>query len=794
MSEELVANKAESSGLSIRDLFYKYIRFLPFFILSVALALLGAYLYLRYTIPVYNVTGTMLIKNEQTSSGRGDSFDDFFGNNKALNIQSEIEVLKSRPLMERVVDSLGLNFEYSAVGKIKTVNVYRSAPFRIETLELYDNSKSFNIKLKFTTDTEFVVDDDLSITFGKEFRNKNGVFRITGKANAGTEYKLEWRPSSSRAREFASAIQVVPKVTGTGILNVSMQSTNSQLAADVVNKLMSEYGLYTIEQKNRALDKTLGFVSERLDTLKIKLDSAQNVLLDFKQKNDLIDAEAQSGNFFGKISESDKIINEQLLQSNVADMINDYLHDKKNIYTQVPVVPSSLGLTDPTLNELVSFYNTAQFERQQLIDANIPVNNPAVQQANAKIEKARISILENINNIKSSVNNVIRSARTQNTSSQTELRKLPAKVNEQIELQRQVDLLQNLYSLFVSKGEETAISKNANISNSDIVNNAFPNSTPVKPNKKTIRIMAVLLGLAIPALFIFLSEVLNDKVTTRADIEKITSAPILGEIGHSYSSQVLIVNKTTRSMVAEQFRIIRSNLQYVLNKKEKGVILTTSSFSGEGKSFVSTNFAAVLALAGKKTIVLEFDIRKPKVLSGLGMPKGPGITNYLVGKSSLEEVIRPVEGHENLFVLGCGPVPPNPSELLLDQRVDEMFSWLRENFDMVVIDTAPVGMVSDALTLGKFAECTLYLVRQGHTFKKQIALIDDFYKAQKLPKVSIVINDVKLKLGYGYYGYGRYGYGYGYDYGSYYEEEQSPQSVPEKVISFLDFRKWFKKR
>jgi capsular exopolysaccharide synthesis family protein len=247
-------------------------------------------------------------------------------------------------------------------------------------------------------------------------------------------------------------------------------------------------------------------------------------------------------------------------------------------------------------------------------------------------------------------------------------------------------------------------------------------------------------------------------------------------------------------MVAEQFRIIRSNLQYVLNKKEKAVILTTSSFSGEGKSFVSTNIAAVLALAGKRTIVLEFDIRKPKILSGLGIPKGPGITNYLLGKATLEEVIQPVGEYENLFVLGCGPVPPNPSELLLDARVEEMFTWLRANFDMVIVDTAPVGMVSDAMTLGRFADCTLYLVRQGHTFKKQVSLIDDFYQSGKLPRISIVINDVKLKPGYGYYGYGRYGYGYGYGYGSYYEEEQQPLTRLERIINWFDFRKWFKKK
>jgi len=204
---------------------------------------------------------------------------------------------------------------------------------------------------------------------------------------------------------------------------------------------------------------------------------------------------------------------------------------------------------------------------------------------------------------------------------------------------------------------------------------------------------------------------------------------------------------------------------------------------------------AVLALAGKKTVILEFDIRKPKILSGLGLTKGSGITNFLIGKvDNLADVIRPLPGNENLYILGCGPIPPNPSELLLDPKLDEMFQWLQKNFDVVLVDTAPVGMVSDAMTLSKYADCTLYLVRQGHTFKKQVALIDEFYTENKLPKVSIIINDVKLKPGYGYYGYGRYGYGYGYGYGSYYEEETPPKGIVDRLLDKLSIRKFFGKK
>ncbi|HVT84662.1 MAG TPA: CpsD/CapB family tyrosine-protein kinase, partial [Chitinophagaceae bacterium] len=296
-----------------------------------------------------------------------------------------------------------------------------------------------------------------------------------------------------------------------------------------------------------------------------------------------------------------------------------------------------------------------------------------------------------------------------------------------------------------------------------------------------------------PVLFIFLNEILNDKITTRYDIERITPTPILGEVGHSFADNSLVVNKTTRSMVAEQFRIIRSNLQFVLGKTETPVIMVTSSFSGEGKSFACTNLGAVMALTGKKTVILEFDIRKPKILSGLKMPKRPGITNYLVQKADLNDLITPVPGSDNLFVLSCGPVPPNPAELLLEPGVADMFDYLKKNFDVVIVDTAPVGMVSDAMTLGKFADCTLYLVRQRHTFKKQIALIDDFHKENKLPKISIIINDVKLKPGYGYYGYGRYGYGYGYNYKSYYDEESPKEGIFERFLNKIDFTKKFRR-
>ncbi len=799
MEEQINNPKGELWSLSVKDLFYKYVRFLPLFLLSVAVALLIAFAYLRYATRVYSSLGTMLIKSEQPSS-RTDKVEEIItGSNRSQSIQNEIEILKSRPLMTRVVKKLNLQFSYTAKGNIKDFNVYNQGPFLAQAISLVNPENSFRMNIKFVSDNQFRIDDGSKLfSFDEVFSNKAGTFKLVknGAVTIGTDYTLTWQHAEAVAADLITNLKVQPKTPGTGIVSVSLQATNPQMAADIVNNLMIQYDSLTIEQNNFSTDQMLGFIDSRLENLRGEVDSIQAIFLAYQQKNNLVNVELQSSEYFNKMGEADKLIGEQQLRLNVAGLIGDYLRDKKNKFSSINVVPSSLGLEDLTLNELVSGYNRAQLERQALLDANIPEDNPAVKQAEGMIEKQRQSVLENINNIKASLSSTIGTLKRTSSSQQSELQALPFKLKEYVEIQRQVNTKLALYNLLEGKREEAAITRASTISNSSIIDRATPSKTPLKPNKRAIQILAILVGLGLPALIIFLGEVLNDKISTRFDIERITGAPIMGEIGHSYSDKVLIVNKTSRSMVAEQFRIIRSNLQYVLNKNEKPVIMVTSSYSGEGKSFVSTNMGAVLALTGKKTVVLEFDIRKPKVLSGLGMSRKPGMSNFLVGKAELKDLVIPVPDIENLWVLPCGPIPPNPSELLLDGKVNEIFEWLEQNFDVVIVDTAPVGMVSDAMTLGKYADCTLYLVRQGHTFKKQVALIDELYRDNKLPKVSIVINDVKVKPGYGYYGYGRYGYGYGYGQGSssYYEEENPPQGMVERFLQKLSFRKIFGKK
>ena len=794
MEDQLILQNTESNGLSLKDIFFKYVRFTPLFIVSVALSLLVAYVYLRYSTPIYSASGSLIIKNDQPLKGN-DKFDQVFTPDNSNNIQNEIEVLKSRPLMERVVKALNLNFSYYAKGKIKEMDVYNACPFYVEAFDINDSSGAFNLMINFIDGDAFTVNSGKSrFHMGQVFKNEFGVFRLVRRNNGPLSdiYRVNWNSTYNVSNMFLSALAVSPKGQGTGILVLQLETDNPQLTSDVINQVMSEYQDLTLEDKNATNLRSKAFIDDRLKVVSNELDSINTRRLAFMRENNIVDPVKQSENYLSTVSDIDNQINQQRTQLEAAQLIENYLKSKQNAFDPVP---SSLGLDDPTLNTMIAGYNAAQLEHKSLIDGNVPKGNVLVKEKVEQIENLRQNILENLRNIKSSIQTAIGNLQIQSNSSLSQIKTLPAKQQVLEDIERQQASKLAVYNYLMEKREETAIALASNITSSKITDQAVPNNNPVKPNRRNVQLMAVFIGILLPALFIFVLEIIDDKISTRYDIERLTSATILGEVGHSYGKESLVVKHNNRGVVAEQFRIIRSNLQYVLNNIQKPVILVTSSFSGEGKSFVSTNIGAVMALAGKKTIILEFDIRKPKILSQLNMSKKPGLTNYLLRKVNIEDLPVQVEGYENLYVLPCGPVPPNPAELLLDPKLNDLFVFLRQNFDMVIMDTAPVGMVSDAMTLSKFADTTLYIVRQGHTYKKQIGLIDEFYREGKLPKISIVMNDIKVRAGYGYYGYGRYGYGHGYGYGSgYFDEEEAPPTTLEKWLRWLDVKKWNNKK
>lgn len=772
MSEDqfLEIQKQKKSAFTPREIVLKYIRFLPLIIFSLTLGLVAAYISLRYSTLIYNVNAKLLVKNNAGGSNVGEKFDDIFlmQGGSRTNITDEEDIIKSRMMAKRVINKLSFQFQYVNKGKFKSSTIHpREMPF-IAFLDRHDSTSNYSLTINVLNENEFSVGEPPVIKHFGEWIEYRGVkwklqrTRQDPKIFASPIFIISKPSAENAAATLSKSVNVVKGEGYSNIFTLSYETDNTSMGLDILNQYMAEYQQYSLEDKRQVALNTLAFIDEQLDTVRIELGEVERILKNYKEKNRVIDPEGQATLYLNNISESSKEISEQSVKMKIVDQLYNYINDQKN---PLRIVPTSLGIIEPSLLQQITEYNRLLLERATTM-SNTPAANPLILNIDVAINKLRSDLLDNLQNIRKTYNTTIIDLEKTNSASESRVRSVPGVQKRLLEINRQQKILEELYSYLLQKKLEVSIGSASTISSIRVIEPAFHSNSPISPNRKSVYLLAIFGALALPIGIIFLMEYLNDRVQSKRDVQRLTHAPILGEVGHSQDSKTLVVGKTNRKVVAEQFRMIRTNLQYVLHGKDKMVMMVTSSLSGEGKSFVSTNIAGVLALTGKRTVILEFDIRKPKILQGLGLPRSNGITNYIVGSCRVEDLAVPVPGMDNLFVIPCGPVPPNPAELLLDPKIDTLFQYIRNHFDAVIIDTAPVGLVSDAITLGKYADATVYIVRHNYTQKRQIQLIEDLYEEKKMPALTVVINDIKVRLGYGgYYGYGGYGYGYGYGYG-----------------------------
>jgi capsular exopolysaccharide synthesis family protein len=765
--------------ISPREVLLKYLPFLPWVLASVFLFLTLAFLKLRYSPKIYNVTGTILVKDPTAVGNRPDKIEEMLFTSPNKNINDEIQVIRSRNMARRVARSMGLEVQYYNQGKIRSSQLsLLESPIKLNIIYLKDSLRSFSMPVTVLNDKEFAIDERMQpLLFDQPFESSSGRFAIQRTTNNFSRFGsnlffIDYSPAEQRAIQLVGGLSAAPSGESNNILQLTYATENTKIGIDIVNQWMREYQQAGLEDKKYSAVNALRFIDEQMDTVKFELGGVEKNLLGFRERNRIISPTQQSTQFFNTLGELDKEITKQSVQVQVVDNLISYISETRNPYRQVA---STLGIEEPSLLAQIGEFNKLQVQRETILKTTTRAN-PLVVDLEAGIEKLRIDIIQNLRNVKQAFKLSIDNLIARNREAGKEIMQIPAKEKQLLDITRRQKILEELYSFLLQKKLETSISSASTISNVRVIEPAMAAGGPVSPNRRSTYTLALFLGLLLPAGVIFLLEFLNDKVKSRDDIQKATLAPIIGEIGHAEEKASLVVSRTSRRFIAEQFRIIRTNLQYVIPKQEKAVILVTSSSSGEGKSFVSTNIGAVMALTGKKTAILEFDIRKPKIMSGLSLPKKTGITNYIIGKTGIEDLPVQVPGIENLFVVPCGPVPPNPSELLLDERLDKLMQELKLQFDIIIIDTAPVGLVSDAILLGKYADASLYIIRHNYTYKKQLQLLNETFENRRLPKVSLVINDIRADGGYGkYYGYGGYGYtGYGYGYGTeYFEDENS---------------------
>ena len=772
--QNVLVIEANEQTLNLKDILLTYFRFWPWIIISIIGCLLIAFLYLRYATPVYKVVSKILIKDDNTSASSEDMLSDIDLLDTKNNVNNELQVLKTNYMIGKVVDNMNLNIRYFNVGSFKSTEIYKNYPFQIKVLFLRDSIKvqRFEIKLP-KSGTEFVIKSDSingTYHFNDVIKDANISFSVQPLFQRQGDYSVSIStPEAATEFYYNNIIAEIPDKQS-NVIQLTLEETVPKKGEDILNKLYQVYTQINQEDKNTTADSTINFINTRLEIVQNELTGVEKDVEQFKTNNQLYTNLQEQGTLaLNNINDVQKQLVQQQVQINVIQSIEDHIKNNTG-----RVVPNAANIEDPTYIAVVEKYNDLVLERDRQLQTSKP-DNPLIKNLNTQIEILKSDVLTSLENIKAGMVVAKNDFENKNAEVLNQLKTSPAKERAFLDISRQQDVKQQLYIYLLQKREETAISKSGTLANSRLIEPAKSNQLPFEPNKLLIYAIGFFAGLLIPVLIIYLSDLFNNKITEKKDITKITSVPILGELGHNETKETVIIKQDSRSALSEQFRIIRTNLQFILKGKANQVILITSSMSSEGKSFFSINLACSLAISGKRTVLMEMDLRKPKISKELNLSFDEGFTNYMISDLELEKLAKPTDIHPNLFVIASGTIPPNPAELLLQDKVTVLFDYLKTHFDYIVIDTPPVGIVTDAVLLGNYANASIYIVREKFTRKQQIEIINELAVNNKLPNISILVNDLKPQRGYGY-GYG-YGYAYGYGYGNgYYSDDKKPRN------------------
>lgn len=729
------------------------------FLLSFLICLVIAFVYVRYATPIYNTTASVLIKeDESSSSGESGLLKAIGGDLAPVNsTETEAEIFKTRLLMEDVVKSLKANIVYFANGKFNNVEISET-PFRIKLLGMPNPKASAVMDVKIKGDKILLSNE----TFNKTVSFYE-VVAVKGLGNIQIEkgeiasdpnliYSFKVAPVRAVVESFLSRLTVAIPSKQVNIIQLSFSSPLPQKSEAVLNSLIESYIKNNILDKNTIADSTINFINERLSSVGDELSNVEGKVESFKKTNNVTDIAAQSAQLITSKSESAVNLAAVETQLDVATSLEKYLSDAG---TTARVVPSGALLNDPGFSALVDKYNSTVLDKERSKLSQTEAN-PYVQNLNSQIAGLRSDMMNSLASLKKNL--TISRSTIQNTANrfQGEVKSVPGKERTFLDLARQQQIKQELYIFLLQKKEQTAISKTSNISNCKIIELPISNG-PVSPNRKMIMIYGGLFGLLIPLGIMYLADLMNNKVQMKEDVSSRTHIPVIAEVGKSNSLETIIVSSDSRTPISEQFRNLRTNLSFFMKEGEKK-ILVTSSMSGEGKSFCSINLAAILALTGKKVVIMEMDLRKPNLSNKFNLANNIGYTNYITSKETpSSKIIRPSGLLDNLFIISSGPIPPNPAELLIDDRINDLMAELERDFDYIIMDAPPVGLVTDAQLLSNHADLTLYVVRQDYTFKEQIAIPEDIFINKKIKNIAILLNDAKFNTSYGY------GYGYGND-------------------------------
>ena len=758
--------ETEEPEFDLQEYLRRYLRYWYLFPIFVGLALTAAYFYLQITQPVYNTSATLLIKDEKKGMGGGNSeiLEELAQFSGSKLVENEIEVLSSLTLIAQVVENLGLGVVYEAKDGLRTVDLYKATAIVVTPNILTEYAYTSPMTIHVEDSLHFRLNGEETIRpFGQRLVNEWGQFVVTRAdsiEDAGyTDIDVHFHDLAGMAENVQGRLSVQQPNVKSTVLELSLEDTSPRRGRDILNTLLDVYVQSNLNDKNREASNTLKFIEDRLGLLTGELGDVEGEVATYKSSRGLTDIGSEAQIFLENIQENDSKLNEVNNQMQVLESVDAFVDANGGTSA-----PATYMINDPVLVSLLSRLTDLQLQQERYARTT-QAGNPLLETVNTQIASTKQAVRENLQNLRRGLAVTKQNLESINTRFSAGLRTIPQKEREYVGIKRQQTIKENLYLYLLQKREETALAYASTVTDSRLVDSPKTSFLPVKPKRSIIWLGALAAGGILPLLLVNLLFMLNNTVQRRDEIEAATRTSILGEIGLMRSTQKSqdderIIRMTSRSAVSEQFRALRTNLQY-LGDGSCRTLLFTSSIGGEGKSFVTVNLGASLAYADKKVIIVGLDLRKPALHHRLGVSNDRGVTNYFVGQGQLPSLIQTTQVHPNLDVLVSGPVPPNPSELLSNGRLPELLGELRQQYDYILIDAPPFGLVTDAAIIAEHTDATLYVVRFNYSLRDHLKRIAELQRTKRFANLSIIFNGVNYGAGYGYgYGYGGYGYGY----------------------------------
>lgn len=768
----------EEKALEIRYVVAKYIRYWPWYVLFISIFLIATFLFHRYTVDQYEVSGSMVIKTNTSPEARILDRSNIFSS--GLNLQNDILRLTSKNLAREALSRVHFDVEYYAKTTIKPVELYDRSPIRVEVdwdhLQVTDTPIEIeilseeNYKLLPESADFFEINSamaaaDESIynktyTFGDEIETARTKFIVylVNPARVGESIVFLLKNPSSLADNFARAVQINLANEYGSVLNLTTKTKVVEKGSDYINALMESYIEYDLSEKNRIQENTLSFIEEQLGFLEDSLQSKEKELQDFKVENKLLDVSAEFSNILGKMNSLDEVNAELDYQLSYFEQIRTYMENKSKDFSDV-IAPSVIGVPDPLLNGLIQTLVTLSQDRRKLL-ASVNENHPEVIKIDVQMEKVQDALFENVVNLIDNTRQKKRSVQQEILVYDAEFSTLPESESKYSGIFREFKLRESLYTYLLEKRAEAGIAMASNVSDNSILDPARK-GVLVFPKKQQNYALAIVLGFLVPFGFIVVRDIFDDTIKDQRDLKKHFMIPQLGVIGFSDKGTNKVVLEHPKSAVAESFRSLRSAITYLASNRNTKKILVTSSVSGEGKTFTSLNLASAMALGSKRTVVVGGDLRRPKLATYFGGNEKVGLSTYLIGKVEARDIIMPTD-QDNLWYVPSGIIPPNPAELLQTPALKTFLAYLEDNFDIIVFDTPPMGLVSETIDLMRLFDINLYVVRQSYTVKDHLVMINDLFNNKQVTNVYGVFNGI-ISSGYHYEGY-NYGYGNTYLY------------------------------